>query len=187
MLGLGRGLLGDIGTGDVCQPGAVRLFHPGHVEREAEFPPAAQADPTGPGAGAGRTPGTEQLRPAVPPARPSAGRCPGLPPDGGPELRARGPAAGREPDWPAAAPRHRQVGGAAGRDLPASGPAASPHPAEPSPAGKGPPAGPAPPAGGGRYPERRRGRPWPPGGSTGFPPGDSPRLPHRPAAAGGSP
>ncbi|CAN4028175.1 Transcriptional regulator, y4mF family, partial [Dysosmobacter welbionis] len=48
------------------------------------------------------------------------------------------------------------------------------------------PAGPAPPAGGGRYPERRRGRPWPPGGSTGFPPGDSPRLPHRPAAAGGS-
>lgn len=57
MLGLGRGLLGDIGTGDVCQPGAVRLFHPGHVEREAEFPPAAQADPTGPAQGQAALPG----------------------------------------------------------------------------------------------------------------------------------
>ena len=57
MLGLGRGLWGDIGTGDVCQPGAVRLFHPGHVEREAEFPPAAQADPTGPAQGQAALPG----------------------------------------------------------------------------------------------------------------------------------
>ena len=57
MLRLGRGLLGDIGAGDVRQPGAVRLFHPGHVEGEAELPSAARADPAGPAQGKAAFPG----------------------------------------------------------------------------------------------------------------------------------
>ena len=74
MLGLGRGLLGDIGTGDVCQPGAVRLFHPGHVEREAEFPPAAQADPTGPAQGQAALPGPNSCGQQFLPPRSSSAR-----------------------------------------------------------------------------------------------------------------